>query len=474
MNRFTSTLLLLLISVSLAAQQDNLHRRSSTYEAPEDPLVVEKLEAWQDLKFGMLIHWGLYAVPGIMESWTLCSEDWINRPDGMSYNDYKEWYWNLNSVFNPVNFNPEDWAAAAENAGMKYVVFTTKHHDGFNMFDTDETDYKITAGPFRDHPRANVTEHVFNAFRDRDFMVGAYYSKPDWHNQDFWWDKYATPNRNVNYDIRRYPERWKAYQDFTYNQIEELMTQYGDIDILWLDGGWVRPKHTVNEEVIAWGAPIPEFSQEIDMDGIAAMARKAQPGIIIADRTVHGPYENYQTPERTVPEIKLDNPWESNLPFANNWGYVPNDEFKSVRRVIHTLVDIVSKGGNFLLGVGPTSDGIIPLDVVAKLEEIGGWMDTNGEAIYGTRAIERYRDGQVCFTGKGEQRFAIVLQEENEELSEVSWSGNVPAGASVRLLGYKEPLPARTAAGRTVITLPDDLPAELRQQAALSFAFTAK
>ena len=473
--KYLPTLFLCLsLTTVLSAQEDNLHRRSSTYEAPTDPEVVEKLDDWQDLKFGMLIHWGLYAVPGIMESWTLCSEDWINRPDGMSYNDYKEWYWNLNSVFNPVNFDPDGWAAAAEAAGMKYVVFTTKHHDGFNMFDTDETDYKITAGPFRDHPLANVTEHVFEAFRERDFMVGAYYSKPDWHNQDFWWDKYATPNRNVNYDIRRYPERWKAYQDFTYNQIEELMTQYGDVDILWLDGGWVRPKHTVNKEVIAWGAPIPDFSQEIDMDSIAAMARAAQPGIIIADRTVHGPYENYQTPERTVPEVKLDNPWESNLPFANNWGYVPNDEFKSVRTVIHTLVDIVSKGGNFLLGVGPTSDGIIPLDVVAKLEEIGGWMDVNGEAIYGTRAIDRYRDGQVCFTGKGDQVFAIALREEGDDDREISWSGNVPADGTVRLLGYDKPLRVKTTSGTTTVKLPTDLSDNIREQAALAFAFNIR
>ena len=407
-----------------------------------------------------------------MESWTLCSEDWIDRPDHMGYAEYKEWYWNLNSVFNPVNFDPDQWAAAAESAGMKYLVFTTKHHDGFNMFDTQETDYKITAGPFRDHPLANVTEHVFEAFRKRDMMIGAYYSKPDWHNQDFWWDKYATPNRNVNYDIRRYPERWKAYQDFTYRQIEELMTGYGAVDILWLDGGWVRPKSTVTEEVIAWGAPIPEFSQEIDMDSIATMARREQPGIIIADRTVHGPYENYQTPERRVPEEKIDNPWESNLPFANNWGYVPNDEFKSVRTVIHTLVEIVAKGGNFLLGVGPGPDGLLPLDVVERLEEIGAWMDTNGEAIYGTRAVDHYRDGDVHFTGKGDTRYAIALQIEGEALEQISWTVNVPVGKEIRLLGYEKSLPVRKDGNEISVILPKDLPEALRQSPALVLKFT--
>ncbi|MEH6769653.1 alpha-L-fucosidase [Maribacter arcticus] len=124
-----------------------------------------------------------------MESWQLCSEEWFERPEGMSYNDYKKWYWNLSSV----NFDPDSWADATENARLKYVVFTTKHHDGFNMFDTQKTDYKITNGPFKNHPKANVAKHVLDAFRKKDFMIGAYYSKPYWHSQDFWWDKYA-PN----------------------------------------------------------------------------------------------------------------------------------------------------------------------------------------------------------------------------------------------------------------------------------------
>lgn len=352
----------------LSAQETDVYERSTTYEAPTDPLVQQKLAKWGNQKFGMLIHWGLYCVPGIIESWQLCSEDWIERPAGMSYDDYKKWYWNLESVFNPVNFDPDSWADAAEAAGMKYVVFTTKHHDGFNMFDTQQSDFKITNGPFKNNPKANVAKYVFEAFRKKDFMIGAYFSKPDWHSQDFWWDKYATPNRNANYDITKYPERWKAYQDFTYNQISELMHDYGQIDLLWLDGGWVRPRETVNDEVRAWGAPIPEWSQDVNMPKIAEMAREAQPGIIFADRTVHGPYENYQTPERKIPETKLDNPWESCLPLGNNWGYVPNDTFKSSAEVIHNLVEVVAKGGNMLLGVGPQSDGQIPLEVVKKLK----------------------------------------------------------------------------------------------------------
>ena len=138
----------LLFSTSMFSQE-NVHPQSSKYQWPEDSLVRRKLEQWQDLKFGMIIHWGLYAVPGIIESWALCSEDWIERDSAIAYDDFKKWYWGLQKDFNPVNFNPEQWAKAGKDAGMRYLVFTTKHHDGFAMFDTKESDFKISAGPFK-------------------------------------------------------------------------------------------------------------------------------------------------------------------------------------------------------------------------------------------------------------------------------------------------------------------------------------
>lgn len=459
-------------STALFAQGGNLHEQSEVYVAPTDPLVQQKLKTWGDQKFGMLIHWGVYAVPGIIESWQLCSEPWLERPEGISYNDYKKWYWNLSSVFNPVNFDPDSWAEAAADAGMKYVVFTTKHHDGFNMFDTQQTDYKITNGPFKNHPKANVAKYVFEAFRNKDFMIGAYYSKPDWHNQDFWWDKYATPDRNVNYDIRKYPEKWKSYQDFTYNQINELMHDYGSIDILWLDGGWVRPRETVTDEVRAWGAPIPEFSQEVNMPRIAAMAREAQPGIIFADRTVHGPYENYQTPERKIPDTKLDHPWETCMTLGNNWGYVPNDNFKTSAEVIQSLVEVVAKGGNMLLGVGPQPDGLLPPDALPILAEIGDWLDQNAEAIYGTHAIDAYQDNNTWFTANDKETFAISLLEDGKDVPKsISWSGNLPKkGSTLRLVSTGQKL-SYTLNGTTVSV---QIPSEVRKSAKAALAFSFK
>ncbi len=455
-----------------AFAQNTLHPVSSEYVYPEDPKVAENLENWRDQKFGMIIHWGIYAVPGIVESWSICNEDWIGRDSTVRYDDYKRWYWSQSEKFNPVKFNPEQWAQAAREAGMKYLVFTTKHHDGFNLFDTKYSDYKITAGPFGSDPRANVTRHVFEAFRKEGMLIGAYFSKPDWHSQYFWWDKYATPDRNVNYDIRKNPWRWNKFREFTHNQIQELTSEYGRVDILWLDGGWVRPRNTINAEVLSWGAPIPDFDQEIDMPKVAEIARRNQEGILIVDRTVHGEFENYRTPEQAIPAGKSDDPWESCITLGGAWSYVPNDRFKSAEWAIHTLVEIVAKGGNLLLGVGPTAEGeFLPVQV-ERLREIGKWLDRNGEGIYGTRAVEVFQSGDIYFTrAKDHRRYALRLNK--SPLSEtVSWEGNLPReGSKMYILGEPSPVKWRADGNRVTVTLPKKSLAKLMLEPAITFKF---
>lgn len=461
-------------SIQALAQQDNLHQQSSVYEAPTDPMVVEKLDQWQDLKFGMIIHWGVYAVPGMIESWALCSEDWINRDSTVRYNDFKDWYWGLKDEFNPQSFDPDQWANAADAAGMKYVVFTTKHHDGFNMFDTQETDYKITDGPFKDHPKANVAKHVFEAFRKKDFMIGAYYSKPDWHSEYYWWSKYATADRNNNYDIRKNPWRWNKYKEFTYNQISELMHEYGELDILWLDGGWVRPLETVNDEVRSWGARIPEWSQDIDMPKIASMAREAQPGLIMVDRTVHGPYENYQTPEQSIPDHQMDVPWEACMTLGHAWGYTEHQNYKSVTKVVHTLAEVVAKGGSLLLGVGPTPQGLVRDEDVERLAGIGSWLEVNGQAIYNTRTTKVYQDGKVFFTqGKSGEKYAIVLIPEGEEIpATIRWTAEqAPSGSHVSLIEGGSKVKAKVKDGKVELNLSASARKRIKHTEAIVFAF---
>ena len=440
------------------SQNLGVHPVSNDYQKPTDSLVLQKLEQWQDQKFGVIIHWGLYAVPGIVESWSICSEDWITRDSMSSYEDYKKWYWGLSKELNPVKFNPEKWAGISKKAGMKYLVFTTKHHDGFCMFDTKQTDFKITAGPFASNPKSDVLKHVFDAYRKEGFMIGAYFSKPDWHNENYWWPLYATPNRNNNYDTRKHPWRWEQFQNFTYKQIQEIVTGYGGVDILWLDGGWVRPMNTIDEEVLSWGAPIPQWNQELNIGKIAGMARSHQPGMIVVDRTVQGPYENYQTPEHTIPETRINNPWETCMPLCTNWGYVPNDEIKSTERVICTLVEVVAKGGNLLLGVGPKADGTIPEQVEQRLLEIGAWMDLNKEAIYETRSLDHYREEAVFFTQNAKKKKTYALVVSNETLKKdktVSWSVNLPKkGSTMIYLPTGEKVTWKIAHNRVVVQLP--------------------
>ncbi|HMH23717.1 MAG TPA: family 20 glycosylhydrolase, partial [Puia sp.] len=372
------------------------------YMPPTDTLVRAKLAYWQDSKFGLLMHWGTYSQWGIVESWSICPEDegWTQRkgPYSGSYTEYKKAYENLQTTFNPTKFDPARWAVAAREAGMKYVIFTTKHHDGFCMFDTKQTDYKITSAktPFSSDRRSNVTKEVFEAFRKEGLMTGAYFSKPDWHTENYWWPYFPPKDRNVNYDPKKYPDRWTAFKDFTYNQIEELMTGYGKVDVLWLDGGWVRPLSTVNRSV-EWQRGI-RYDQDIDMARIAKMARSHQPGLIVVDRSVAGEYENYTTPEQQIPAHPLSDPWESCLTMGDSWSYVPHDHYKTTTELIHLLVKIVSRGGNFLLNVGPSPEGDWDDTAYSRLKEIGAWMKVNGEGIYNSHPITPYSSGDVYLT----------------------------------------------------------------------------
>jgi alpha-L-fucosidase len=202
----------------------------------------------------------------------------------------------------------------------------------------------------------------------------------------------------VNYDPAKYPDRWQRYKDFSYRQIEELMTGYGAVDILWLDGGWIRPIGNIPQRFEEW-ARKGNWNQDIDIGRIAAMARRHQPGLLVVDRTVAGRYENYVTPENSVPDGPIEVPWEACLTMGRDqWSFKPGQPFRSTRELIHTLVDIVSKGGNLLLDIGPGPDGEWPDSAYARLEEIGAWMTVNGAAIHGTRSTRPFNDGNIRFT----------------------------------------------------------------------------
>ena len=439
-------------------------QENSPYVPETDPLVVKKLTAWQDLKFGLMMTWGPYSQWGVVESWSLCAEDepWCQR-NAPDYTRYKADYEGLQKTFNPVQFDPQRWARAAKEAGIRYVVAMAKHHDGFCMFDTRTTDYRITAPgtPFSTNPKANVLKEILGAFRTEGLWAGIYFSKPDWHSEFYWWPYFPTPDRNVNYDVTRYPDRWTKFIGYTYTQIEELMTGYGPIDILWLDGGWVQPM--THEEVMKYvTAPDYKFmhvqNQDIHMPELARMARSHQPGLIVVDRAVHGKYQNYLTPENVVPDTLLPYPWESCITATSSWSFTFKDTYKSSREIIHMLVDIVAKGGNLLLNIGPGPDGTWQQEAYARLHDIGAWMKVNGDAIYGSHPIKPYRDGNVRLTqAKDGTVYAIVLAGKGEDLppATVHVAGQRPAaGTTLTMLGSRTPLTWKTTASGCDITIP--------------------
>ncbi|HLK28983.1 MAG TPA: alpha-L-fucosidase [Puia sp.] len=469
--KYFSLIFLLTISLLVNAQNN--------YVPPTDTLVQKKIEQWQDLKFGLFMHWGTYSEWGIVESWSLCPEDegWTQRRGqyAQNYFEYKKAYENLQTTFNPQNFHPEKWVEAAKDAGMKYVVFTTKHHDGFCMFDTKETDYKITSSktPFSSNPRSNVAKEIFNAFRKENFLIGAYFSKPDWHTENYWWPYFPPKDRNVNYDPKKYPEKWNAFKQFTFNQIKELMSGYGKMDILWLDGGWVRPLSTVDKNV-EWQKGIV-YDQDIDMKNIAAMGRSLQPGLIVVDRSVGGEFENYQTPEQEVPEKPLSFPWETCMTMGNSWSFVPNDHYKSAQQLVQLLVKVVSRGGNFLLNIGPGPDGDWDPTAYQRLKDVGAWMKINGEGIYNSKPIAPYSSDNIFFTQSkdGKNIYAFYLSEKDEATipAQIKIANlTITPKSKIQILGTNEKLKWKQEGANLII----NIPAKMQNNVAGKYAVTLK
>ena len=391
------------------------YSREDSYVKPEDPKVLQKLEWFQDQKLGLMMHWGPYSQLGIVESWALSDGDADWSRDGIDWEvtgeDFKKEYFGLNKTFHPIRFEPEKWADLAKEAGMKYLLFTTKHHDGFCMWDTAYSDYKITAPdcPFHTHKYADICAHLFESFRKRGIGIAAYFSKADWHVDSYW--KEDTPrgkfkNRGPSYRPEEDPQEWERFVTFTQNQIRELGTGYGRLDAMWFDAGWVCARN----------------GQDIRLGGVIEEVRKVQPGMLCADRTVGGPYENYVTPEQCVPESPLSIPWESCITLGTSFSFKYEDEYKSPREVICLLADIVVKGGNLAINVGPQPDGRIPAGAVRTLKEMGAWLSEYGEAIYGTRVCAPYKKEGIGFTQKKGKVYAIqTFPDENAVVEDSVW-----------------------------------------------------
>jgi alpha-L-fucosidase len=305
----------------------------------------DKVRWFRDAKFGMFIHWGIYSVLGRGE--------WVMYNERIQVQEYEK----LCSQFDPKGYNPRDWVALAKEAGMRYITVTTKHHDGFCMFDSELTDYDCMSTP----AKRDFIGELVEACREAGIGIMFYYSLLDWHHPDYLprrpWETATRPAMGADFN---------RYIDYLFGQIRELCTKYGKIDGIWFDGGW---EHGPDE----WRS-----------ERLLEMIRELQSDALINDRA--GIPGDFETPEQYVPEVPpKGRMWETCMTINDSWGYNAGDcNYKSVSRLIRTLVEVVSKGGNLLLNVGPRPDGTIQPEFVSRLKMMGRWLEENGDAIYGT------------------------------------------------------------------------------------------
>ncbi|MCX8064306.1 MAG: alpha-L-fucosidase [Candidatus Hydrogenedentes bacterium] len=327
----------------------------------------QRLKWWSESKFGLFIHWGLYAIPAGKWGDKNHYGEWIRHEAQIPLEEYKK----LLSKFNPVEFNAEEWVQLAKKAGMKYIVITSKHHDGFCLFDSNYTDWDVMSTPFK----RDILKELSEACKKEGIKLCFYYSIMDWHHSDYLprreWEKELRPETGA--DFNRYVEYMK-------NQVKELINNYGPLGVLWFDGQWEN----------TW-----TFEKGLNLYNYV---RSLQPDIIINNR-VHSnnieskdtkvfPIGDFATPEQTIPDKDIPKGyWETCMTMNKHWGYNEADiMYKSTKVLIQMLIDIVSKGGNFLLNIGPMANGKFPPQSVERLVQIGEWMKTNGEAIYATNA----------------------------------------------------------------------------------------
>ena len=327
-----------------------------------------RMKWWREARFGMFIHWGLYAIPAGEWNGQTNHAEWIRHTAHIPVEEYEK----LVERFNPVKFDADAWARMAADAGMKYIVITTKHHDGFCLFDSKYTDFDIMSTPFK----RDVMKELSQACRRHGLRICWYHSIMDWHHPDYLprrtWEKKNRPPDGADFD---------RYVTYLRNQVTELLTHYGPIGVMWFDGEW---ESTWNHR---YGQTLYDLCRTLQPDVIVNnRVDKGRGGM--GGMSDHGYAGDFGTPEQRIPPTGLPGvDWETCMTMNRHWGYNKHDhDFKSTKDLIRKLADIASKGGNFLLNVGPKADGTFPQESIDRLRGIGRWMRVNGASIYATQA----------------------------------------------------------------------------------------
>ncbi len=436
------------MALVISCTQEKPQERASEQKDPVELTKDERMEWWREAKFGMFIHWGPYAVPaGIHEGQeTTGIAEWIMHHMEIPIERYEEY----SRTFNPQDFDADEWVSMASSAGVRYIVITSKHHDGFAIWDSDVSDYNIV--DYTEFGR-DVLKELKEACDKYDVRLGFYHSIMDWHHPQAQAINEPSYNPSSDNDYKINPEFDQYVENYMKPQLEELVTKY-DPAILWFDGEWI-PDYTH-----AHGLDVHQFVMGMKPDilinnrvdkGRQGMQGMNKEGDFVGD---------FGTPEQEILEGTSESDWESCMTMNDTWGYNQTDEnWKSTHQLVFNLVDVAAKGGNYLLNVGPMANGKIPQASIDRMLAIGEWMDVNSEAIYDTEKLNTsFGIGEeLRYIKKKDQEIYYVVKfnnlDEPIDLSVIEPNGNT----IVELLGYSGEVSLEEGEGGWRINPPTDL-----------------
>ncbi len=409
----------------------------------------ERMQWWRDAKFGMFIHWGAYAVIGGERDKQIAKGGAEWAMDKLDYT-IKE-YEKFPRMFNPELFDADAWVSMAKDAGMKYIVITSKHHDGFSLWDSKVSNYDIMdSSSFK----RDIIKELSVASKKAGIVFGVYYSIVDWHHPQAQGNLFPNYNAGQKDQTVTNPEFPKYYQNYLKPQVKELLTNYGDIGVVWFDGDWIADYTT------GMGKELYDFIREIQPNtiinnrvdkGRTGMGGMDQEGSFAGD---------FGTPEQEIPATGIDSDWESCMTMNGSWGYKPSDNnWKSSETLIQNLIDIVSKGGNYLLNIGPDGYGRFPAESIRRLADIGVWTKVNGEAIYGASASPFNRPAWGRYTKKEAVIYAHVFDWPQDGKLVVNSDINIKKASL--LIDLKSKLRVENIDGKLTIILPENAPDDI-------------